>query len=96
MDPLPPFTEEEIRIRDMIRQDVERLAGEIGERNVQQYSGLCAAANFIQLSFEQAGYEVKRQSYDVKGRTCSNIEVEISGNAKENVYQFKRKNVIHY
>lgn len=81
---LPPLTDEELRIRDTIRQDVEWLAGEIGERNVQRYANLCAAADFIQLSFEQAGYEVKRQSYEVAGRTCYNIEVEISGDREAN------------
>ncbi len=80
----PPLTDEELRIRDKIRQDVECLAGEIGERNVQRYANLCAAADFIQLSFEQAGYEVKRQSYEVAGRTCYNIEVEISGDREPN------------
>ncbi len=74
----------ELRIRDTIRQDLEWLAGEIGERNVQRYANLCAAADFIQLSFEQAGYEVKRQSYEVAGRTCYNIEVEISGDREAN------------
>ena len=80
----PPLTDEELRIRDKIRQDLECLAGEIGERNVQRYANLCAAADFIQLSFEQAGYEVKRQSYEVAGRTCYNIEVEISGDREPN------------
>ncbi len=81
---LPPLTNEQCTIRDAIRYDLELLAGEIGERNIQQYTNLCAAADFIQLSFEQAGYEVKRQSYEVAGRTCYNIEVEISGNVKAN------------
>lgn len=81
---LSPLTNEQWTIRDAIRYDLELLAGEIGERNIQQYTNLCAAADFIQLSFEQAGYEVKRQSYEVAGRTCYNIEVEISGNVKAN------------
>jgi hypothetical protein len=81
---LPPLTDEELRYRDTIRQDIEWLAGEIGERNIERYANLCAAADFIQLSFEQAGYEVKRQSYEVAGRTCYNIEVEISGDEEAN------------
>ena len=82
--PLPPLTDEEVKVRDQMRKDVEQLAAEIGERNIQQYANLCAAADFIQKSFEQAGYEVKLQSYDVSGKTCSNIEVEIPGNEKSN------------
>lgn len=80
----PPLTKEERALGDSIRHDLERLAGEIGERNIQQYANLCAAADFIQLSFEQAGYEVKRQTYEVANRTCYNIEVEISGDDQSN------------
>jgi len=82
--PIPPLTNEQSKIRDAIRHDIERLAGEIGERNIEQYANLCAAADYIESSFEQAGYEVKRQSYEVAGRTCYNLEVEISGNKKAN------------
>ncbi len=81
---LQPLTNEQCAIRNAIRYNIEQLAGEIGERNIQQYANLCAAADFIQLSFEQAGYEVKRQSYEVAGRTCYNIEVEISGSEQAN------------
>jgi Zn-dependent M28 family amino/carboxypeptidase len=81
---LLPLTNEVLVIRDAIRHDLERLAGEIGERNIQNYTNLCASADFIQLSFEQAGYKVMRQSYEVAGKTCYNIEVEISGNEQTN------------
>jgi acetylornithine deacetylase/succinyl-diaminopimelate desuccinylase-like protein len=79
---LPPLTNTQREIQDENRYYIERLAGEIGERNIQQYKNLCAAADFIHFSFEQSGYSVKRQSYEVSGRTCYNIEVEISGNYK--------------
>ena len=80
--PLPPLTDEEIRFQDAIQEDVERLAGKIGERNVYQYANLCAAADFIRKSFEQAGFEPKQQSYEASGKTCVNIEVEIFGDEK--------------
>jgi len=82
--PLPLLTDEELIIRETIRQDIRQLAGEIGERNVQTYANLSAAADFIQSSFEQTGYQVKRQSYQVAGKTCDNIEVEIAGDRKGN------------
>lgn len=81
---LPPLNNEEVKYREIIRKDIEHLAGEIGERNIQQYENLCKAADFIQSSWEQAGYEVQRQSYKVSGRTCYNIEVEISAPGKGN------------
>jgi len=80
--PLPPLTDEEVSVRDAIRKDVEHLATDIGERNLHLYTNLCAAADYIQNSFEQVGYKAKRQDYDVSGKTCSNIEVEIAGKYK--------------
>lgn len=80
--PLPALTNEELNVRDQMRKDVEHLATEIGERNVHQYANLCAAADFIHNSFKQVGYEPKKQNYEVSGKTCSNIEVEITGNKK--------------
>ncbi len=82
--PLPPLSAEELRIRETIRQDIEWLAGEIGERNIRMHANLCAAADFIQSSFEQVGYQVQRQSYQVAGKPCDNIEVEIYGDRKRN------------
>jgi len=82
--PLPPLTEKEVAFRDGLRQDVEKLADEIGERNVVHYQNLSTAEDFIEKSFEEAGYEVRRHGYQVSGKTCYNIEVEISGTAKAN------------
>ncbi|MFQ6113204.1 MAG: M28 family peptidase [bacterium] len=76
---LPPLTEEEGAFQDTLRKDVEKLADEIGERNVLYFQKLSAAADFIKISFEEAGYEVRQQGYEVSGRTCHNIVVEISG-----------------
>ncbi len=83
-DFLPSLNNEEIKYREMIRKDIEHLADEIGERNIQQYENLCKAADFIHSSLEHVGYEVQRQSYKVAGKTCYNIEAEISGDRKGN------------
>lgn len=76
---LPVLTDTEISLRDELRSDVEKLAGQIGERNVWNYKKLTAAADFIEDSLAQAGYEVKRYNYQVEGKTCSNIEAKITG-----------------
>ena len=77
--PLPSLTEEETALRDALRQDVETLAGEIGERNVFRYPRLVAAADFIKRSFENAGYAVRREGFEASGQTCYNLEAEITG-----------------
>src|SRR5574337_1242753 len=82
--PMPPLTEEQKLLREILRKDVHKLAGEIGDRNVRtNYKNLCTAADFIEASFQQAGFKVHRQGYEVslsglQGRACYNLEVEIT------------------
>jgi Zn-dependent M28 family amino/carboxypeptidase len=73
----------EILLRDELKVDVQHLAGEIGERNLSRYPQLKAAADFIEKSFVQAGLHPRRDSYDVNGLACHNIEVEIRGASPE-------------
>jgi hypothetical protein len=73
------LSEAEIALRAEVSADVHALAGEIGERNTNRYAHLNAAADFIEASLVRAGLQPRRESYDVRGRTCHNIEVEIRG-----------------
>jgi hypothetical protein len=77
--PMLPLTAEEITLRGELQRGVEKLAGEIGERNVGRYEALTAAANFLGSSLAQSGYDISRQGYEVAGLICYNIEVEIQG-----------------
>jgi Zn-dependent M28 family amino/carboxypeptidase len=78
--PLPELTAEQILVRDELRRDVRMLAEEIGERNLRRYEKLVQAAEFIAKSLVEAGYErVERQTYEVRGRKCDNLEVELPG-----------------
>ncbi len=78
---LPPLTEAQRSLAGELRRDVEILAGEIGERNVTQYTELQAAAEHLRRELETAGYEVSEQAYQVGGRTCVNLSAEIGGAA---------------
>src|SRR3989344_1531775 len=62
--------------------DVKALAAGIGERNAGRYEALQAAADYIDASFEAAGYVVSRQRYVMDGRPYDNIEVERRGVAQ--------------
>ncbi|HUY31842.1 MAG TPA: M28 family peptidase [Pirellulales bacterium] len=78
--PLPELTAEQTVLRDELRRDVDILARQIGERNLGRYQKLVEAAEFIEKSLREAGYErVERQGYDVKGRNCDNLQVELPG-----------------
>jgi hypothetical protein len=69
----------EVALRAELFSDVQALAGEIGERNTTRYAQLNAAADFIEGSLVRAGLTARRESYDLHGRACHNIEVEIRG-----------------
>jgi hypothetical protein len=70
---------DEVPLREELRVNVQKLAGEIGERNMRHYAQLNAAANFIESSFLRAGLHPRRDGYDMRGQACHNIEAEIPG-----------------
>ena len=78
-----PLSPDEVGLREELRANVQKLAGEIGERNMWHYPQLNAAADFIQDSFARAGLHPRRDSYDVHGQACHNIEAEIPGSHPE-------------
>lgn len=74
-----PLSPDEVTLREELRANVQKLAGEIGERNMWHYPQLNAAADFIENSFSRAGLQTRRDSYDMHGQACHNIEGEIPG-----------------
>jgi Zn-dependent M28 family amino/carboxypeptidase len=77
--PLPPLNADQTALRDELRRHVEKLAGEIGERNVFAPKKLNAAVAYIEGSLARAGHEVSRQSFTASGEPCHNLEIEIPG-----------------
>jgi Peptidase family M28 len=78
-----PLSPDEVTLREELRADVQKLAGEIGERNMRHYPQLNAAADFIENSFSRAGLHPRRDSYELHGQGCHNIEAEIPGTHPE-------------
>ncbi len=77
---LPPADDALKSLTAELRRDVAYLAEEIGERNVQNRPHeLSVAADYIESEFVAAGYAVNPQEYEVDGRNCRNLEVEIRG-----------------
>ncbi len=74
-----PLSADEVVLRDELRATVQKLAGEIGERNMWHYPQLNAAADFIEDSFSRAGLHPRRDSYELRGQACHNIAAEIRG-----------------
>src|SRR5438128_5428040 len=73
------LTSEELSLRGELQADVQRLAGDIGERNEYHYAALKAAADHIENSFSAAGFSPRLEGYEMRGRTFDNIEAEIRG-----------------
>jgi hypothetical protein len=76
---LPPLTQKEVAMRNALKRDLQKLAGEIGQRNYLTYESLTAAADFLKTSLATAGYQVQQQGYTVENQTYYNLEVEIPG-----------------
>lgn len=76
---LPPLTDEEKHLSKELEKLVEMLAGKIGERNLENYEQLEAAAAYLENELENMGWTVKRQSFKVLGKSVRNIEVELEG-----------------
>ena len=74
-----PLSPDEVALREELQADVLKLAGEIGERNMWHYTQFNAAADFIENSFSRAGLQPRRDSYEMHGQACHNIEAEIRG-----------------
>ena len=65
-----------------LRAHVERLAGEIGERNVFRPEALQAATEYIERQWRQQGYAVERLGYELSGACCFNLEITRNGAAR--------------
>ena len=65
-----------------VRRHVERLAGEIGERNVPRRFALDAARDYIMEEWRRQGHEVVIHWYDAGGVPCANIEVSRLGSRR--------------
>lgn len=68
-----------VSLQRQLTKHVHTLAGDIGERNIFHPHALAAAADYIQQEWQQQGYEVEAQSYQVKGIDCANLEITRSG-----------------
>jgi hypothetical protein len=77
--PTPRPTGDERALARTLEADVRTLSEEIGERNLRHPDALDAAAAWVELSLEAAGYEVTRQSFETDGRTVANLHADLVG-----------------
>lgn len=78
--PLPPLDARLASVAQRLRDDLTVLASEIGPRNVSHdYEALVAAAEFLDGTLQDAGYEVSRETFLVDGKEVWNLAVERRG-----------------
>ena len=77
--PFHALSEDEHILRDNLKRHVLKLAEDIGERNIWQYSELEASALYIEQVFLDLGYEINRQEFEVNNRVVWNIEAQLTG-----------------
>ncbi|MEO7166710.1 MAG: M28 family peptidase [Spartobacteria bacterium] len=78
-----PLTAGEKTLRDELAAHVQKLGGEIGERNLSHYPQLQAAANYIEGNLTASGWKVRREQYELQGKKCDNIVAELAGASPE-------------
>ena len=66
-------------LADRLRHHVGVLALDIGERHLGRPHALAAAARYIESSLIDIHRSVRRQTYEVHGIECANIETEYAG-----------------
>ncbi len=62
-------------IERCLRDHIEHLAGDIGERNVFRPQALADAADYIAEIWRGQAYDVEYQWYEVMGQRCANLEI---------------------
>jgi len=80
--PLPPMTEEERETARRLGTHIERLASEIGERNLYTPGSLERSADYIRGAFAGMGLESRSQILPGESPRLQNIEVEFLGNTE--------------
>jgi Zn-dependent M28 family amino/carboxypeptidase len=66
-----------------LRKHVERLAGDIGERNLFVPNALQRAIGYIEHEWREQHYAVERLEYDLSGIRCANLITTREGSARQ-------------
>ncbi len=77
--PLPPLQPAEITLENLLQQDIQKIAVDIGPRNANQYDQLNATKTFLETALGQSGYQVTEQAYTIDDKTYYNLAVEKKG-----------------
>lgn len=74
-----PLTPEQQALRRELEAHVNHLSTQLGERSLGRAWELADAADYVATQWEQMGYSLERQGYDVGDVVAQNLEVSVSG-----------------
>jgi Zn-dependent M28 family amino/carboxypeptidase len=78
-----PLSTKDLVLREVLRRDVAKLAGEIGERNLIHYEALTTAVNYLEHGLTEVDYAVERNTFEVAtsagSRSAVNVIAELKG-----------------
>lgn len=74
-----PLTPAQQALQTELQAHVRHLTTELGERSVDHPWELADAADYLATQWEQMGYSLERQGYDVGDVVAQNLEVSLSG-----------------
>jgi hypothetical protein len=76
---IPKATDEEAALAKRLHAHVKVIATDIGERHVGKPEGLAKTVDWLTREMKALGFDVREQSYEVRGRTVKNLEAELKG-----------------
>ncbi len=76
---LPPLSQGQVDLAERLQEDVNTLAGDIGERNLFRHGTLKRSAQHIEAALKASGHAVALHEFVVRGVTVSNVEASIPG-----------------
>ncbi len=76
---LPPLDPSQQKSAVFLQNHVHTLAYTIGPRNVWQPPSMARSIAYLTKELESYGYQVSLQEFVARGKTVSNVEVEIQG-----------------
>lgn len=79
---LAPLDSDQEIMRDRLMEHVRVLATDIGVRNASRYPALERAAAYVRATFEQMGYNVNEQIFELGHQPFRNLEVEVVGSER--------------
>ena len=69
----------DIPLQERLQSHLNRLAVDIGERNIYHYAKLQEAGQYIEHQFILNGYTPRRQNYEHEQKVFFNVEAELVG-----------------